>query len=200
MGKRGGAAGNCGLSMAALRGGMTRQSAGLKGTLHYRSAEVSGNLYLMDNQFTAAYFPKLTSLTSLTVDFSGSPLTVLSLPVLTSCNSGSLFVEGASFTTLSLPVLSDALFGTFTVRSGALTTLSLPALANAEGAYFDFTDNALSSSQVDAFLVQLAALGSPAADNITLDISNQTPSAPPGTAGLAAISTLEDFGGTITTD
>jgi len=177
--------------------------------------------------FTCSSNPAITSLslaafTTNNGSFtcSGNPaLTSLALPVLTSnngqfyCNSNAAlssvnlsslttnndleFWDNASITSLTLPSLST--LGYFVCfQNISLNSLTLPSLSLMNNPQFICSSNAFPSSQVNALLAQIVAIGSGTLNYIRLDL--QTPPAPPTGSGIIDKAFLIGLGKTVLTD
>lgn len=133
-------------------------------------------LYLSQGNGTYITFPTLTG-AAISMG-SHSSLTTISFPALTS-----IFTTGMSafsITTCSL-----------------LNTINIPVLTSLpDNSYFQFVSNALSQSCVDDILVKFAAT---VAINGNLQLNGGT-NASPSATGLAAVTTLQGRGWTVTTN
>lgn len=107
-----------------------------------------------------------------------------------------------TLTTLSLPALVSV-GSTFTITAPSLTTFSIGGTLKSIGGNFTMTGMALNQASVDGILVSLAALdgtnGTTSYNNFTVNLSGGT-SATPSATGLAAKTTLQGRGCTVTTN
>lgn len=171
------------------------------------------NLVYAGNGFTASY-NSLTSLNISNLSFVGatftlssSSLTSISLTSLANVNVGqatgtAITLTLGAITSLSLPALVNA-YGSVTVTAANLTTFSVNSgLLNVQGNW-TMTNMKLNQASVDGILVRLAALdgtaGTTSYNNRTVNLSGGTSSAPSAT-GLAAKTTLQARGCTVTTN
>jgi hypothetical protein len=128
--------------------------------------------------------------------FTGT-LSSISFPTLT---LGIIIIQGIStLTTIDLPVLETTIvttmFSILIQNNSSLTTLNIPSLLNLPtNITFIWTGNAFSQTTVDNILLRMVASGRTGG---IIDLSGGT-SSTPSVTGLAAKSTLEGLGWTVT--
>ncbi len=173
---------NCGLTDAALD------------VASFNTANIA-NVLLPDNQLTAAILPLLTDFI-LTLNLNNNNLGDVVLNVgpeqlmtLFANNAGVDSFDGSDFLTSSLSALGLANNGLETFDIAGLSVNTLTDL--------NLSGNSLPSAEVDAILVALDDAGNTGG---LVNLSGQTPAAPPGGTGLAAQANLELDGWTVTVD
>lgn len=148
--------------------------------------------------------PALTSLsiptlTTIVNEFSVNnnvALTSLSIPSLTTTSYFSIYTNSA-LTSLSAPALTTVTLQFSVSSNAALTLLSAPALTTVN--QFSVNTNALPSTEINVILAQLVAINPPLTTSY-IDLSNQTPLAPPTGQGITDKNTLISNGNTVITD
>ncbi len=121
-------------------------------------------------------------------------LTSLSLP---SYLSGIFICQYTSLTSLLLPLYSS---GSVNCNSNSsLSTISFPSLESTNFV-FSLQSNALPTTVINSFLVQLSSIISGIAPATTLRFNSQVPPAPPTGSGLTAKASLLAAGFTVLTD
>ena len=133
-------------------------------------------------------------------------LTSLSFPAYTRSSGYKLGIyDNASLTSISFPVLLNlSCRAAYISGNSKLTTIGLPSLAslytsNLFGGFCQsFNSNALPSSQINTLLNKLLSVAPATGKNI--DLSSQTPAAPPTGQGVIDKATLINAGNNVTTD
>jgi hypothetical protein len=218
--------GNAALSSLFLPA-LTTTSSNFSCTSNAVLTSLSLPLFTSTFMFTCSSNAAMTSLSLATYTSnngsftcSGNPaLTSLSLPALTSnngqfyCNSNAALSsvnlsslttnndfelwDNASITSLTLPSLS--ILGYFVCfQNSSLNSLNLPSLSIMNNPQFVCSSNAFPSSQVNALLAQIVAIGSSTLNYIRLDL--QSPPAPPTGTGITDKAFLIGLGKTVLTD
>lgn len=189
------------------------------------SVEDAWQISITETNNYSLNFPALTTFNGSIFD-SGQTLVSIDCPEVTLINSISqnIVLSSPVLNTLNFPKLAF-LMGDVDANNAALTSLNFPALRTLDNGVLDFTNcslltditslfgltlvknlstiqinNALTTAAVNAFLVAMAANLSVASTGSTIDLSNQSPPAPPSGAGAAAKTTLQGYGLTVLTD
>lgn len=124
-------------------------------------------------------------------------LTSLSMPNFAT-GTGGVYIFGNGFVSLSLPELHTVTGDVQITFNSSLATISIPQYHPSNATTDSFVNNALTVATVNSILALYAANGLTAAG--VLDLSGQTPSAPPSGAGITNKALLVTNGWTVTTD
>jgi hypothetical protein len=174
--------------------------------------KIYGSIYINDTSLASLVFPVLTQCYYFGIN--NSSLTALNFPVLTNCTSleiqgnsqlsllgiaalvksNSINISNNAFSSIMFSSLTNC--GSFSLDNSQLTSVNLSALTNCESMVL--TNNALPDSQINAILNKML-LVAPASGKF-IDLSGQTPSAPPTGQGIVDKTTLENNGNTVITD
>jgi hypothetical protein len=177
------------------------------------------SLSITDTHLTSIDLPLLTTGA---INFN-CPLTMLNAPMISNCD---IYISNSQLTSLNFPTLLSS--GVVELlNNNLLTEVSLPNLTNSEGYinisfnqllssiaiplinvinpsnsifsfYFNAKNNALQSSQINYLLNKLTSVNSNPGK--TIDLSNQSPQAPPTGQGLIDKQTLLTNGFNVITD
>lgn len=173
---------NCGLTDAALD------------AASFNTANIN-TIILADNQLTAAIMSQLTDfVTVLNLNNNNLGDVVLAdgpeqLSNLFASNAGVDSFDGSDFVTSSLSALA--------LNGNGLETFDISELSVSTLTDLNLSGNSLPSAEVDAILQALDTAGN---TNGIVNLSGQTPAAPPGAGGIAAQGNLEGNGWTVTVD
>ena len=130
-------------------------------------------------------------------NYSENGSTIISLPLLTTVSSFFNCAINPNLISISFPALTT-ITGTFVLNfNPLLNSISLPVLTSYSGLDFSASNSALPSSKINQFLAKLVAIG---VTGTTIDLSSQTPSAPPSGSGITDKASLISAGNTVLTD
>jgi hypothetical protein len=155
------------------------------------------------NSLLGISFPVLSVIKNGGVYIGYNPLiTSLGFPALTSASSINIY-DNNSLLNVSFPLLSS-ITSSFSISNNSnLTSISINNLAQfgTEDFYLSFnaTDNKLPSSNINSLLNKLVSI-TPSLTGVYMDLSQQTPLAPPTGQGITDKNTLIANGNTVTTD
>lgn len=156
-----------------------------------------------DSDFSISNNPSLTSISflalintagSFSIRYNDTLISIL-FPALKTASSISIR-NNALIPSINFPNLTT-LSDSFDLRvCPKLTSIAIPALQNCQGFYFN--NNALPSSQINAILNKILTI-TPATGK-SIQLNNQTPSAPPIGQGIVDKQTLINAGNNVSTD
>lgn len=186
-------------SLSSVPGGSLQfsQNASLTSISLPALATTNALSIINNNALTSLSVTALTSINSL--GFSGNHITSLTFSSLTTLNNAS--ISGPFLTTVNLSSVTTG-SAEYDINGITITSIVLHAATALPSSclQFDFTSCALpvaGTGGVNDILVKLDGWGR---SNGSIDISGQTPSAPPSGAGATAVTNLIGKGWSVTTD
>ena len=153
------------------------------------------NYFIVGGPLLSSFSMPLLSSISLSGQllFDTGKLTSISFPALTSCTN--FQIAGSYLTSVSFPVLTT-IENMSIVGSPSLTNIGIPSLVTANN--INFRGNALPSTKINSLLRQMLTVAPATGKNI--DLSQQTPEAPPTSQGILDKASLINAGNDVYTD